>query len=310
VARNIDRLSCDSDFQQRSEEGRRKRPQGLVQGIGLGLSALGLSLLGALGGLAHHPLQSLMDQGTLSATGLAMGVTKGIIGVVAKPISGAADLVAQTGQGLLSATSWNTPFKAKYPESGSGSQLELFCSGTTRILWKLTDETPLSLGGSGSSSRICCCLEAMRARMSDALPLRDQLAPVMLLITSANFCVLNAQDGEVQVVLDLIEVDCWAQQDDPTLVLVRPTPARPLPEPRDAPDDFNPHYDFKRVAEFVRQTTPFVLPHSNVQSAALHPSDSSVATMEFFINPTTREYFIQCFQIARQQRQGLGFPLV
>ena len=205
---------------------------------------------------------------------------------------------------------WNTPFKAKYPESGSGSQLELFCSGTTRILWKLTDETPLSLGGSGSSSRICCCLEAMRARMSDALPLRDQLAPVMLLITSANFCVLNAQDGEVQVVLDLIEVDCWAQQDDPTLVLVRPTPARPLPEPRDAPDDFNPHYDFKRVAEFVRQTTPFVLPHSNVQSAALHPSDSSVATMEFFINPTTREYFIQCFQIARQQRQGLGFPLV
>ena len=85
--------------------GRRKRPQGLVQGIGLGLSAFGLSLLGALGGLAHHPLQSIMEQGTLSPTDLAVGVTKGIIGVVAKPISGAADLVAQTGQGLLSATS-------------------------------------------------------------------------------------------------------------------------------------------------------------------------------------------------------------
>jgi len=116
------------------------------------------------------------------------------------------------------------------------------------------------------------------------------------------------------VVLDLIEVDCWAQQDDPTLVLVRPTPARPLPEPREVPDDFNPHYDFKRVAEFVRQTTPFVLPPeaavSFVHSAALQPADSSVATMEFFINPTTREYFIQCFQIAKQQRQGIGFPLV
>ena len=88
VARNVDRLSFDSDFQLRSEEGRRKRPQGLAQGIGWGLSALGLSLLGALGGLAHHPLQSIMDEGTISPRSLAVGFTKGIVGVVAKPISG------------------------------------------------------------------------------------------------------------------------------------------------------------------------------------------------------------------------------
>jgi vacuolar protein sorting-associated protein 13B len=84
----VDRLSFDSDFQLRSEEGRRKRPQGLAQGIGWGLSALGLSLLGALGGLAHHPLQSIMDEGTISPRSLAVGFTKGIVGVVAKPISG------------------------------------------------------------------------------------------------------------------------------------------------------------------------------------------------------------------------------
>ena len=56
-------------------------------------------MLGALGGLAHHPLQSLMEQGTMSPRSLALGLTKGIVGVVAKPISGAADLVAHTGQG-------------------------------------------------------------------------------------------------------------------------------------------------------------------------------------------------------------------
>ena len=44
VARNVDRLSFDSDFQLRSEEGRRKRPQGLVQGVSWGLSALGKTL--------------------------------------------------------------------------------------------------------------------------------------------------------------------------------------------------------------------------------------------------------------------------
>ena len=210
---------------------------------------------------------------------------------------------------------WNTPFKAKQPEcDGSTSQLELFCSGTTKILWKLTDETPLSVHM--NANHICCCLEAMRAKVNDALPLRDQLAPVMLVISSANFCVLNAEDGEVQVVLDLIEVDCWAQEDDPTLVLVRPTPSLPIHEARE--DDFNPHYDFKRVAEFVRQTTPFVLPETArsslvdiVAAATATPTvDNSIATMEFFINPTTREYFIQCFRIAKQQRQGVGFHLV
>ena len=76
----------------------------------------GLSLLGALGGLAHHPLQSIMDEGTLSPRSLAVGFTKGIVGVVAKPISGAADLVAQTGQGLLSATQWSEPFHARRPQ--------------------------------------------------------------------------------------------------------------------------------------------------------------------------------------------------
>lgn len=136
VARNVDRLSFDSDFQQRSEEGRRKKPQGLVQGIGWGLSALGLSLLGALGGLAHHPLSSLMEDGSFSPRNLAVGITKGIVGVVAKPISGAADLVAQTGQGLLSSTQLNEFFAARRPpnlSNNSDHQLELFCSGMAKV---------------------------------------------------------------------------------------------------------------------------------------------------------------------------------
>lgn len=137
VARNVDRLSFDSDFQQRSEEGRRKKPHGLVQGISWGLSALGLSLLGALGGLAHHPLSSLMEEGTVSPRDLAVGLTKGIVGVVAKPISGAADLVAQTGQGLLSSTQLSESFAARRPPVSSDHQLELFCSGTAKVFQHL-----------------------------------------------------------------------------------------------------------------------------------------------------------------------------
>lgn len=289
---------------------------GLVQGIGWGLSALGLSLLGALGGLAHHPLQSLIEDGTVSPRGLAVGLTKGIVGVVAKPISGAADLVAQTGQGLLSATQWSEPFQARRPQSfSSNHQLELICSGPAKILWKLSDETPPLAGHHhAKASRICCCLEAMRARVNDALPIREQLAPVILLVSTQNFCVLNAEDGEVQVVLDLNEVDCWAHKTDPTLILVRPTPlsAPTLVEPR-REDEFNPQYDYQRVSEYVRQTTPFFLPDVSVetlQEASQTQQPSSIATMEFFLNPTTKDFFIQCFQLARQQRKGAGFALL
>ena len=154
----------------------------------------------------------------------------------------------------------------------------------------------------------------MRARVNDALPIREQLAPVILLVSTQNFCVLNAEDGEVQVVLDLNEVDCWAHKTDPTLILVRPTPLSVpvLVEPR-REDEFNPHYDYQRVSEFVRVTTPFFLPDATVeviQDATTAYQTSSIATMEFFLNPATKDFFIQCFQMAKLQRKGVGFALL
>lgn len=57
-------------------------------------------MLGAVGGIAHHPLQSVMTDGA-SPRSLAAGVGLGLVGVVTKPLSGAAELVALTGQGNI-----------------------------------------------------------------------------------------------------------------------------------------------------------------------------------------------------------------
>lgn len=292
------------------------------------MGALGLSLLGALGGLAHHPLQSFMEDGTVSPRNFAVGLTKGIVGVVAKPISGAADLVAQTGQGLLSATQWREPFQTRRPQGplAAGlinSSLEMICSGSAKILWKVTDEAPaVSFSGRGQdarANRICCCMEAMRARVNEALPIREQLAPVLLVISTQNFCVLNAEDGEVQVVLDLNEVDCWEHETDPTLILVRPTPlslSSAFVEAR-RDEDISPTFDYERVSEFVRVTTPFFLPESarSPDKGKCTPltgssNSSSLVTMEFFINPAWKAFFVQCFKLAKRQRKGLGFTLL
>lgn len=56
--------------------------------------------LGAIGGLAHQPMQALMNDG-LTAKSVVGGVGKGLVGIVTKPIGGAADLLVHTGQGLL-----------------------------------------------------------------------------------------------------------------------------------------------------------------------------------------------------------------
>lgn len=55
---------------------------------------------GAIGGLAHQPMQAMMSEGMTAGT-VVGGVGKGIVGVVTKPIGGAADLLVHTGHGLL-----------------------------------------------------------------------------------------------------------------------------------------------------------------------------------------------------------------
>uniref|UniRef100_A0AAG5CN30 Chorein N-terminal domain-containing protein n=1 Tax=Anopheles atroparvus TaxID=41427 RepID=A0AAG5CN30_ANOAO len=102
VSRNLDRLTLDSEHVQRTDALRRRRPLGMTDGFTQGLTGLGISLLGAVGGLAHHPLQAT------NPIGVVTGMGKGIVGAFTKPISGAAELVALTGQGMLQSVGYNT----------------------------------------------------------------------------------------------------------------------------------------------------------------------------------------------------------
>ena len=63
-----------------------------------------MALPGAIGGLAHQPIQAMMNDG-IGPTSLVTGLGKGIVGAVAKPIGGMADLVRYTGQGILQVNS-------------------------------------------------------------------------------------------------------------------------------------------------------------------------------------------------------------
>ncbi|KAM7537419.1 hypothetical protein Aperf_G00000067116 [Anoplocephala perfoliata] len=124
VARNLHELSMDTEHIQRITETRqRHRPTGLGNGLVLGLSEFGVALLGGLAGVAHHPLFALIDSSTsqlpsvsadmsdsdstsppslvTAAEAFVGGVGRGLVGLMAKPLAGVADLVAFTGTGFM-----------------------------------------------------------------------------------------------------------------------------------------------------------------------------------------------------------------
>lgn len=102
VARNLDRLTLDAEHLARTEAQRqRQRPGSISEGIALGLTGLGISMLGAVGGLSRHPLEAQ------SSMAVVTGFGRGLVGAVTKPISGAAELVALTGQSVLQTVGFN-----------------------------------------------------------------------------------------------------------------------------------------------------------------------------------------------------------
>ncbi|XP_024917375.1 vacuolar protein sorting-associated protein 13B isoform X2 [Cynoglossus semilaevis] len=129
LARNMDRLSLDEEHYTRQEEWRRHLPESLGDGLRQGLSRLGISLLGAIAGIVDQPMQNFQKNWELqtsagsTAKDVISGVGKGIVGVFTKPIGGAAELVSQTGYGILhGAGLWQLPKQLYLPVEEKAAQ--------------------------------------------------------------------------------------------------------------------------------------------------------------------------------------------
>lgn len=127
VARNLDRLSLDEEHLQRTEALRRNRPLGITDGFAQGLTGFGISILGAVGGLARRPMEAQ------SSVGVVTGFGRGLVGAVTKPISGAAELVALTGQGMLQTVGFNTMPIQREPVNPRNCSVE---PSSAKICWK------------------------------------------------------------------------------------------------------------------------------------------------------------------------------
>ncbi|XP_015594814.1 vacuolar protein sorting-associated protein 13B isoform X2 [Cephus cinctus] len=298
VARNLDRLTLDEEHLQRQEESRRMRPQGMAQGLYQGLSGLGMSLLAAVAGLAHHPLQQVWS-GEATTRGLVTGVGLGLVGVVTKPLSGAAELVALTGQGLLQGAGWNSlpsPKQRPVVQYSTGSN-----NASVRYAWRLM---PLLSNGNDSILHVASADRVIHQGSNQA---------VMLVLTRQALLLVDVVEDSVEKIFPLSELTSLDHPSESTMLCLYYPPAVTQPVRPVSPTE---HHEMDqemraRVEEFVRTSSTGLgsLPtNSDAQSdtseiAAPQPDD----TLTFYVSADLRNYLLSLINIAKRQNQTSGF---
>ncbi len=316
VSRNLDLLSLDQEHRVRNEVSRRERPKGLGEGLANGLSGVGISLLGAVGGIAHHPIQAVMEGG-LSPTGLAAGVARGLVGVVTKPLGGAAELVAQTGQGLLHGTGWTTSPEQKVPPVPEPT-CALSC-GELKYSWKM-----LHAGVVGNDTQILYLADAV-ATSEPSLHLgHGGATEVSLIITPTALVVITVEEDAVEVVHQLLEVDLESCEEDPTKVTLS------LSLAGDSVGSRADRLGFRdRVKQFVMETAAGG--HCTVsdieteetgenaadveekvpkKAAAVNAQETNAKKIYFFMSPSARNKLQSVADMAKRKIEQKGFAMI
>ena len=142
VSRNMDILSCDQFHMARQDQ---LRHHAAEASFGSGLlqvsSSFLITIMGAIGGLAEQPLQTMH-----TSDSLIKGVSKGLIGLVTKPVGAVAELLNQTGQGLLKITGGTNRVPSselRLQRRALNKEFARFSISFTKCVWKLIATSPV-----------------------------------------------------------------------------------------------------------------------------------------------------------------------
>ncbi|KAF5303499.1 hypothetical protein FQA39_LY09962 [Lamprigera yunnana] len=306
VARNLDRLTLDDEHLRRTEEQRRNRPHGVTEGLMQGLTGLGISLLGAVGGIAHHPMQSMLG-GAASPRSFVAGVGLGLVGVIAKPLSGAAELVALTGQGILEGAGWCLSPSARLQPLLHHTYANQ--NSVIKYSWKFTD--PL--------------LRKKSLFVMDATWITNdkKYEAVTLILTTENLIIINCEDDVSHRILKLVELISIDNSSDPTLLNLRLVPPVPSSKGQDEHVIEMDPACRARVADFVKSTVSLLhfaeemSPDPSEMGVSPCPSPTSScevireeSLLSFYVNPQSRNYFLTILMLAKHQLQNYSFPIL
>ncbi|GAV04014.1 hypothetical protein RvY_14362-2 [Ramazzottius varieornatus] len=187
VSRNLDRVSLDDEHVQRRMAAMYRHPEGLGSGLKQGLSVFGMGLLGAVAGLVDQPMQAMLQPSLTPSqylTAFMLGVTKGVVGALSKPVAGAASLVSQTGQGILRGHGLLDFPPRRFltePKLAAG-----FPESTLKYIWKVAPLLP-------NTVRTLCVVQAVPiVREFD----QSSSDTVCLFLTDSALFVISSTDDE------------------------------------------------------------------------------------------------------------------
>ncbi|XP_063972949.1 intermembrane lipid transfer protein VPS13B [Diachasmimorpha longicaudata] len=299
VARNLDRLTLDEEHVQRQEESRRTRPQGMAQGLYQGLTGFGISILAAVAGLAHHPLQNLLN-GETSAKGLMTGVGLGLVGVVTKPLSGAAELVALTGQGLLQRTGWNSLPSARRQSTFGDFHVN---SISTRYIWKL------------ASLMLKNCDNILYLTDAEFVDNKGNRCDVTIVVTRHDLLIVNRGEDKVYKLFGLRELSFGEDLGDDSSLRLSYSVGQQQKYQSETPSErLEMDQEMRsRVEQYVISSAGLVsLGEGESQNVVhgTHTSSFAVNSFNFYLKPTERNYLRALMRIVKRQSQGIDFTVL
>jgi len=281
-SRTFNRLTLEAEDLEQIEEIRRLRPQNLSQGIIQGLSEFGISLLGAVGGLVNHPIQYAIQEGPERRRGFVNTVAIGLVEAITKPISGAAELVAMTGEGFLAGVGWiRTP---QLRSSLSSSDIG-FGTSELRYSWLI-----LNNHLSPMEQVLLTCDASM-----DDFHLKNKFSDLTLVLTDRFLYLIKDPNSMLPNVLRLPIthiVTPIKQHRDPSLITITIRMS----------EQNNTMY--ARVADYVRKSQSFLNMESNTVT------NNPDQTHKLLVNPQKRNHILNVIEFLKRHIENKGYAVI
>ncbi|XP_064248910.1 intermembrane lipid transfer protein VPS13B isoform X5 [Passer domesticus] len=302
LARNMDRLSLDEEHYNRQEEWRRQLPESLGEGLRQGLSRLGISLLGAIAGIVDQPMRNFQRVSEAQASaghkarGVISGVGKGIMGVFTKPIGGAAELVSQTGYGILHGAGLSQlPKQRSHPND---QHVEQAPNSHVKYVWKMLQ----SLG----RPEVHMALDVMIVSGS------GQQHEGCLLLTSEVLFVVSISEDTQQQAFPVTEIDCLEDDQQKDLLKVQLKQQRvPSDLEAEGARERLSEQQYNRLVEYITKTSCHLAPGPAAapapQTLAAEQPLAITKTYQYVVDPNFAQVFISKFTMVKNKALRKGF---
>ena len=207
---------------------------------------------------------------------------RGVVGVVTKPLGSAAELIAQTGHGMLSGTGWT---RDRRPRLLSLPTLVFdLTSSPLKYQWKVLRET-----------EVAAVLEA--SLLED-----DQYHAVSVVLTRDGLHIVTEEEDAVREMFPLGEIKMIEASSDPTLLVLQL-------QRTDGREKYQHVND--RVARFVLESISYAEQGlaPELKTSSLSSSEDSRKIL-LYLSPSKRTEFCTFFTQIQEEHKKIGFPVL